>query len=253
MTDALTELPPGAVLAETWDECADHLESHGEHGGRVVWWNGTEWRPTTWGPIEYRSLSGHPDDGDWCPHALLPPVWRESTDPDELAAAVAVEVWDKHQQGWIAVTAPNTNFDLGVNRIGLRFRLPVSWKPEATGAERYLAERLAALPDVPDGHELVVLPRDAVDWYAENEIPDPDLTSACRAAVARRPKPEPETERVRAMEAVEDRRMVPHPAGPFEAEAIMWIEGEMAVCWYGGPAKPIAPDGTVEVLKDGDR
>ncbi|TXH53623.1 MAG: hypothetical protein E6Q97_12720 [Desulfurellales bacterium] len=135
-----------------------------------------------------------------------------------------------------------------------------------TGAERYLADRMAdpeyaaayaaALPEVPDGYEIVVLPTEVVDEWAHRGpvLTDRDIATvgACQAAVDRRPKPAPETERVRAMEAVEDRRKVVHPTGPFEAEAIMWIEGEMAVCEYGGPAAPIDSDGTVEVLVDGE-
>ena len=69
----------------------------------------------------------------------------------------------------------------------------------------------------------------------------------------RAPRAVPATERVPVLDAITHRRQVTHPSAPFEAEAVMWVEGELAVCEYGGPAQPVAPDGTVEVLKDGDR
>lgn len=63
-----------------------------------------------------------------------------------------------------------------------------------------------ALPEVPDGHELVVLPCDVVDVWASDGVPGSRraviLLDACRAAVARRPKPAPKTERVHWSEAV---------------------------------------------------
>ena len=72
---------------------------------------------------------------------------------------------------------------------------------------------------------------------------------------APRAVPEPETERVPAWEAVKDGRRVVGASEPFEAHYI----------WRSGPDRAfigertmdravlIAPDGTVEVLKDGDR
>ena len=72
---------------------------------------------------------------------------------------------------------------------------------------------------------------------------------------APRAVPEPETERVDAWEAVKDGRRVVGASEPFEAHYI----------WRSGPDRAfigertmdravlIAPDGTVEVLKDGDR
>lgn len=79
--------------------------------------------------------------------------WRECADPVELAAAVAdgVEVQRNWGYGW----QPGTNNETaeqfaGCTKANLAYRVPASWswspEPPAdvpTGAERYLAERLA--------------------------------------------------------------------------------------------------------------
>lgn len=72
---------------------------------------------------------------------------------------------------------------------------------------------------------------------------------------APRAVPEPETERVDAWEAVKDGRRVVGASEPFEAHYI-WRSGPNRV-FIGertmDRAVALAPDGTVEVLKDGDR
>lgn len=79
--------------------------------------------------------------------------WRYCDDPAELAAAVAdgVEV----QRNWGYDWQPGTNNETaeqfaGCTKANCRYRVPASWSwsPEPptdvpTGAERYLAERLA--------------------------------------------------------------------------------------------------------------
>ena len=79
--------------------------------------------------------------------------WRECADPVELAAAVAAGV--EVQRNWGYDWQPGTNNETaeqfaGCTKANCRYRLPVSWswspEPPAdvpTGAERYLAERLA--------------------------------------------------------------------------------------------------------------
>lgn len=77
-----------------------------------------------------------------------------------------------------------------------------------------ITAKLAAYPEVPDGCEVLVVPSKTVDWYAERateDQPDPhspkrDLIDAARAAVARRPKPEPRTERVDWTDVVVNQR-----------------------------------------------
>lgn len=110
------------------------------------------------------------------------------------------------------------------------------WVPEGSGVgfyrsahggpgrDGYFPRRLLPLPatasdpsvaiEVPEGHELVVLPCETVDevrgWKAGAGLKVPatgwqtiwHLASGCKAAVARRPKPAPKTERVHWSEAV---------------------------------------------------
>ena len=81
--------------------------------------------------------------------------WRYCDDPAELAAAVA-ELGRKQVQvelpgeGWESTGSQTADSFAASLRAGCRYRLPVSWswspEPPAdvpTGAERYLAERLA--------------------------------------------------------------------------------------------------------------
>ena len=69
---------------------------------------------------------------------------------------------------------------------------------ERTRLAAELAALRASIPEVPDGHELWVVPVEVSDDYAtgqfaESDNPDDeDLVKAARAAIARRPKPEPE-------------------------------------------------------------
>ena len=79
--------------------------------------------------------------------------WRECADPVELAAAVAAGV--EVQRNWGYDWQPGTNNETaeqfaGCTKANCRYRVPASWSwsPEPptdvpTGAERYLAERLA--------------------------------------------------------------------------------------------------------------
>ena len=79
--------------------------------------------------------------------------WRECADPVELAAAVAAGV--EVQRNWGYDWQPGTNNETaeqfaGCTKANCRYRVPSSWSwsPEPptdvpTGAERYLAERLA--------------------------------------------------------------------------------------------------------------
>lgn len=79
--------------------------------------------------------------------------WRECADPVELAASVAAGV--EVQRNWGYDWQPGTNNETaeqfaGCTKANCRYRVPASWswspEPPAdvpTGAERYLAERLA--------------------------------------------------------------------------------------------------------------
>lgn len=64
-------------------------------------------------------------------------------------------------------------------------------------ADAILAELAPELVHVPpEGTEAVFLPPDVVDGYASALYVDERLSDACLATQARRPKPEPKTERV---------------------------------------------------------
>ena len=77
--------------------------------------------------------------------------WRDCADPDELAAAVAagveVEVQRRVGQPWQPTRSIDAAQFAGFISTGHRYRLPTSWtwspEPPATGAERYLAGRMA--------------------------------------------------------------------------------------------------------------
>ena len=74
---------------------------------------------------------------------------------------------------------------------------------------------------------------------------------------APRTVPVPETERVNVLDAIRNRIELTHPEGEFLAVGVELREdGDLVAIeqqepW--GKAQPVAPDGTVEVLKDGDR
>lgn len=66
----------------------------------------------------------------------------------------------------------------------------------------------------------------------------------------------PETERVNALDAIRDRIELTHPEGEFLAVGVQLIGGDLVAFeleepW--GKTQLVAPDGTVEVLKDGGR
>ena len=121
----------------------------------------------------------------------------------------------------------------------------------APGTGGWFRRRLLPLPaiEVPAGHELVVLPCDVVDDWASDGVPGSRraviLLDACRAAVARRPKPE--TEWVPWWEAVG--RIAPD--GRRINEVRHHRRGEPTVVTSApSPAEfpPVGPDGMVEVL-----
>lgn len=107
--------------------------------------------------------------------------------------------------------------------------------------------------DPPKGCDWVALPTEYVDQVvAMPEAWSLTLADACRATVARRPKPEPRTERVPCWEAVRDGREVIGASSPFTAHYI-WRSGpDRAFCGERTMDKAvlIAPDGTVEVLAE---
>ncbi len=179
------------VMATTWEQCARHVEA-----GGVVEVNDHGWAKEYLTAVSYRMMDDgrRPGDGS-LPRRLVPiPA------PDEPETAEGDD-WRP------------------------RRLLPLPVASEPTGAERYLAERRAdpeyaaafeaqrealggqhPTVEVPDGHELVVLPCDVVDDWASDGVPGSRraviLLDACRDAVARRPKPAPKTERVHWSEAV---------------------------------------------------
>ena len=110
--------------------------------------------------------------------------------------------------------------------------------------------------DPPKGCDWVALPTEYVDQVvAMPEAWSLTLADACRATVARRPKPEPRTERVPCWEAVRDGREVIGASSPFTAHYI-WRSGpDRAFCGERTMDKAvlIAPDGTVEVLAEDDQ
>lgn len=114
-----------------------------------------------------------------------------------------------------------------------------------------LAARLAQVPEVPDGHELVVLPTKWANRWAADDGP---YGALARAAIARRPKPEPRTERVPWWEAVGRQGAGGHLIAQVERTAPrLGRRGATTITLNNGWNLPIAPDGTVEVLRDGAR
>ena len=106
-------------------------------------------------------------------------------------------------------------------------------------------ERLRAEVTPPEGCEAVFLPTESVDEWADH--PGEFATAiACREAQARRPKPEPRTERVPWWEARDRLGLAGDPFVEVGADD----EGPWVRVVEGGTKlhSPVAPDGTVEVL-----
>ena len=131
-------------------------------------------------------------------------------------------------------------------------------------------ERLRAEVTPPEGCEAVFLPTESVDEWADH--PGEFATAiACREAVARRPKPEPRTERVPWWEAVGRRLAMPmlHVEDATIREAAVHEDGRVSLSGVENPDGDDGDsgewtanfwpgqhgfDGTVEVLvEDGDR
>ena len=122
--------------------------------------------------------------------------------------------------------------------------------------------------DPPEGCEWVALPTEDVDRWCEGWATLVDAPSeragsigvlgqvvdACHGAVARRPKPEPRTEWVPAIQAL-GREVVSDEGSrspTFVGSSIVrWVYDGLAVQSYSGRSQQrIAPDGTVEVLAE---
>lgn len=107
--------------------------------------------------------------------------------------------------------------------------------------------------DPPEGCEWVALPTEVVDRYGNRDYEGP-IAHACRDAQARRPKPEPRTERVPAIEAL-GREVVSDEGSTrptFTGYSIAGrLTGGLAIrSATGDCCQRIAPDGKVEVLAE---
>lgn len=137
------------------------------------------------------------------------------------------------------------NYDAAKGRVR-------SWQAEADHLRTELAALRASIPEVPEGHELVVLSTGVVHYCATRwDSPGPVNTftigAACRAAIARRPKPEPETERVpvwkaEGRETTDGRTVTSWWADTFYGASGVRFDDRSALS---------TPDGTVEVLRGG--
>ncbi len=183
------------------------------------------------------------------------PKWRDCADPDELAAAVAagVEVLAMGRAGDFPTANQTADQFAGSLRAGITYQLPPPAPPWPGAVLSGLTDEdgeptwLALAPNV-----LGEAVRTCVDfpWFICGS--DNAVTPYWVEVRAPRAVPEPETERVPAWEAVKDGRRVVGASEPFEAHYI----------WRSGPDRAfigertmdravlIAPDGTVEVLKD---
>jgi hypothetical protein len=95
------------------------------------------------------------------------------------------------------------------------------------------------------------------EWCGSYNETDEWSETAWVEVRAPRAVPEPETERVPVLDAIRDRIELTHPEGEFLAVGVELREdGDLVAIeqqepW--GKAQPVAPDGTVEVLRDGGR
>lgn len=235
--------PEGWPLAATWEECAAHVEK----GGVVEWWHSDRWRAylPSRSAAFFRHREGRPGDPGWALHRLVPlPAEPAGDDMRERIARAGFES---------QCTDPWAGISDKAKWIWRHYADAVLAVVEPELAE--LRARLDAVPDVPDGCELVVLNRQTVDQAAKGG--GVVIATACRAAQARRPKPEPETERVPWWEAVRDQRMVPGVNGGWHIDGARRAEHDpddhdpplVVTDCSGLVYADIAPDGTVEVLR----
>lgn len=232
-TDHLTHIDPEPdpadpdtwPLAETWEDCARHVEAGGVvMCGRV---GDPGWDVDHADRYTHLSRDDAPGRGGYLPRRLVPiPAPESSPDGEgQVARRSRSEITDDFDEGtrtireWVrhgSVAGPQLCEELdawlwywGGAADGSS---PVGSDPltKVTAERDALAARLAAWPEVPDGHEVVVVPSEVVDFYGSGnaDIDGPwdnqarRVVDACRAAVDRRTKPEPRVERVPLWEAV---------------------------------------------------
>ena len=93
--------------------------------------------------------------------------------------------------------------------------------------------------------------------WDDNDEPGGYIAESWVEVRAPRAVPVPETERVNVLDAIRNRVELTHPEGEFLAVGVELREdGDLVAIeqqepW--GKAQPVAPDGTVEVLRDGDQ
>lgn len=120
-------------------------------------------------------------------------------------------------------------------------------------AEALLAALVHHGVPAPEGCEAVWLPTEVVDRYGNRDYEGP-IAHACREAQARRPKPEPRTERVPAIDAL-GRKVVSYKGSArptFVGDRITRrADGQPCIRSAGGGTwQLVAPDGKVEVLAE---
>jgi len=185
------------------------------------------------------------------------PEWRDCADPDELAAAVAagVEVLAMGRAGDFPTANQTADQFAGSLRAGITYQLPPPAPPWPGAVLSGLTDEdgeptwLALAPNV-----LGEAVRTCVDfpWFICGS--DNAVTPYWVEVRAPRAVPEPETERVDALKVLRDRSyrvvwMKDHAApacsiGPWNDDVAVWSAAECR-----GYVQPVAPDGTVEVLK----
>ena len=263
-------------IAQTWEECALHVDAGGVvMCGRV---GDPGWDIDPGDRYTHLSRDDAPGRGGYLSRRLVPtaaPAPESSPDGEgQVVRRTRAEITDDFEEGtrtirkWIAHGAVNGRHLCEELDAWLWYwggaadgSSPVGSDPlSKVAAERdALAARLAAWPEVPDGHEVLVVPEwvsdEVAEWAGCNHL-EGALADAGSAAVDRRPKPEPRVERVDALHAILNCLRVTNPDGPFSAVVAKWHEGclvvaddatEVSRCQF------IAPDGTVEVLaEDGE-
>ena len=174
--------------------------------------------------------------------------WRDCADPDELAAAVAagVEVrWAKpgwSSGEWALSTASSPPSFAGAMRRGNRYSVPTSWtwspEPPATGAERYLAGRMAdpeyraayeaTSPPAPDDlrERLRLGIEDAVNDYADvvMDIMDAEVVRHAGWLAAR--LEEADAERTTLRHRLVETAPTPPPAPPWPGAVLSGLTDE---------------------------
>ncbi len=217
---------------------------------------------------------------------MTAPEWRDCADPDELAAAVAAgvevqrnisgDVWHRigHHRFY--------EFIYGMAHCA-RYRVPTAWtwRPEPPVPDDPWSKEALSLQPAPPWPGAVLsglVDEDGVPtWLAQagdvrgeqvrGSVGDewgrnvdyfgaPDWVEVR----AHRAVPEPETERVPWWDAVGDERLIDWMGDPDKASPAKsvgpWNDCPLTL-WSGdkcsGMLAPVAPDGTVEVLRDGGR